>query len=123
MSDESVQTYVSNFILSLPRYWFLIDFNNITRKHSNRMHTTRSLLYRGISLTVNPPGQRPPGQRPPLDRDPPGQSPPRQRPPLARDPPVNRITDMCKNITFPQLRLRVVIMIFEISSRPYLCWW
>ena len=24
-------------------------------------------------------------------------------------PPMNRITDMCKNITFPQLRLRVVM--------------
>ena len=49
-----------------------------------------------------------------MDRDPPGQRPPRQRPPwtetpLDRDPlPVNRITDTCKNITFPQLRLRTV---------------
>ena len=25
-------------------------------------------------------------------------------------PPVNRMTDRCKNITFPQLRLRAVIM-------------
>ena len=36
------------------------------------------------------PRQRTPRQRPPWDRD--------------RDSPVNRITDMCKNITLPQLR-------------------
>ena len=28
---------------------------------------------------------------------------------LRQTPPVNRITDSCKNITFPQLRLRAVI--------------
>ena len=31
-------------------------------------------------------------------------------------PPVNRITDRCKNITFPQLRLRTVIKIFPIKT-------
>ena len=53
--------------------------------HSSRMRTTRSLpnggggLCPGWSLSGRPP------------------------------PPVNRITDRCKNITFPQLRLRAVI--------------
>ena len=57
------------------------------------------------------------------DRDPPGQRPPRmgtpqdsseQRPRLlwteTKTPLWNRITDACENITFPQLRLRVVTM-------------
>ena len=30
-------------------------------------------------------------------------------------PPVNRTTDRCKNITFPQLRLRMVKIYFHIS--------
>ena len=33
-----------------------------------------------------------------------------------RDPPVNRITDKCKNITFPQLRLRAVKIAFSNTS-------
>ena len=32
-----------------------------------------------------------------------------QHAPLADTPPVERMTDRCKNITFPQLRLRTVI--------------
>ena len=71
--------------------------------HSSRMRSARSLPYGGISLTETPPDRDPPGQRLPLDRSP----PPPNRP--DRDPPVNRITDRCKNITFPQLRLRAVI--------------
>ena len=63
------------------------------------MRTTRSLPYRvslsGVSLTETP-----------LDRDPPD-----------RDPPlVNRITDRCKNITFPQLRLRAVITLGPVYN-------
>ena len=54
------------------------------------MRTTHTLPYRE-SPWVSP------GQRPSLDRDPLGQRP------LDRDPPVNKITDRCKNITFPQL--------------------
>ena len=33
-----------------------------------------------------------------------------------RRPPVNRMTDMGKNITFPQLRLRAVIMLTKKSG-------
>ena len=56
------------------------------------MRTARSLPYVGLPER-DAPGQRPPcGQRPP-DRDPPS---------------LNRITDRCKNITFPKLRLRAV---------------
>ena len=35
-------------------------------------------------------------------------------------PPVNRITDTCKNITFPQLRLRAGINAESFVSLPYL---
>ena len=42
----------------------------------------------------------PPGPGTPAGADPPG----------AGTPPMNRITDTCKNITFPQLRLRAVNM-------------
>ena len=56
------------------------------------MRTARS--YR----TETPLWAETPWTETPLDRD-----------PLDRDPPVNRITDRCKNITFPQLCLRVVI--------------
>ena len=51
----------------------------------------------GVSLTETP-----------LDRDIPGHKHPRTETPLDRPPLVNRITDRCKNITFPQLRLRAV---------------
>ena len=58
-----------------------------------------------------------PWQRPlPLDRDLP------DRDPLDRDPhPVNRITDRCKNITFPQIRLRAVMkhICLKISIGQY----
>ena len=111
------------------RTWLRIICINITftRKHSSMMCTARSLPCRGrgVSLTetpwIEPPldrdplGQRPPTNRdsptdrdPPTDREPPGQRPPGQTSPWTEIPPVNRITDRCKNITFPQLRLRAV---------------
>ena len=47
---------------------------------------------------------------PPLTEPPPGQgSPQRPLPFWTKTSPVNRITDRCKNITFPELRLRTVI--------------
>ena len=51
----------------------------------------------------------PPGTRHPL-----GPGTPRNQTPLVPGTPphVNRITDTCKNITFPQLRLRAVIIAF-----------
>ena len=90
--------------------------------HSSRMHTTRSLPYMGLPdrdrLDRDPPLDRDPQWTetlPPLDRD-----HPRQRPLWIEDPPVNRITDRCKNITFPQLRLRVVINSVCGQGRPHL---
>ena len=80
----------------------------VTRKHSGRMSTTRSLSYGG-SL---------PRQRTPLpDRDPSLG----QRHPPDRDPnhPVNIITDKCKNITFPQLRLQEVMKYRLLILEPY----
>ena len=51
----------------------------ITRMHSSRMRTARSLPYGGGLPNrppgTDPPGQRPPGQGPPPDRDPPGETP------------------------------------------------
>ena len=44
-------------------------------------------------------------------------TPPTQR---TDTPPVNRITDRCKNLAFPQLLLRTVIK-REISSEKYQC--
>ena len=38
-------------------------------------------------------------------------------------PPVNRITDTCKNITFPQLHLRVVIIDWRTSSWNWRALW
>ena len=72
-----------------------------TRMHSSRMRTARSSSRPG-GLHQAPPGPDPPGPgTPPGTRHPPGSGPP--------PPPVNRITDTCKNITFPQLRLWAVI--------------
>ena len=68
-----------------------------TRMHSSRMRTAHSSTVLGGS-----PWQRPPWTETPLDRDPP--------------PRVNRITDRCKNITFPQLHLQAVINLIV------LCW-
>ena len=92
----------------------------------------------GDPLDRDPAGQRPCWTETPLDRDPTGQRLPEQRPPgqrpLDRDAPwtetfppptlqtetlslpVNRITDKCKNITFPQLHLQAVIIATTILS-------
>ena len=75
--------------------------NNITvtRMHSSRMHTACSSSRPGGLYQAPPRDQAPPGA------DPPDQAPPREQTPLPRDqatpPPVNRMTDRCKNITFP----------------------
>ena len=104
--------------------WRLFWKHFITRMHSSRMRTTRTLPYGGgfpdrppspgqspppgQSLPFNrePPGQRPLEQRRPPDRAPPGQSPPWTETPPDRDPqtdtPLNRMTHGCKNITLPQ---------------------
>ena len=76
------------------------------------MHTARSLLYEGVSLTEtaldrDAPGQNltPPTNRAlPLDRDPPRQRCPWTETPqtetlLDRDPPYWQ-TDICENISF-----------------------
>ena len=102
--------------------------------HSSRMPTAHSSSCQGEGgsppgppLEQAPPGSRPPragtprDQTPPWSRHPPGPdtlwsrhspgagTPPEQAPPRDQTPPVNRIKDTCKNITFPQLRLRAVI--------------
>ena len=70
----------------------LIKFELITRMHSSRMRTARTLPYsRGLPgrdpLRQRPPGQRTPPQRtPPPDREPLRQRPPGQRPPGQRTP-------------------------------------
>ena len=48
----------------------------------------------------------------------PGTPPPGTRNLPGPDPPLNRITDTCKNITFPQLRLRAVKIAVHIDP-----WW
>ena len=102
------------------------NFIFLTRMHSSRKYTTRTLPYGVVSLTETPWTVTPwtdtiwtetpwtetpswtetPWIETPLDRDSPGQRPPWTETPLDRDPapPMNRITDRCKNITFPQLR-------------------
>ena len=52
-------------------------------------------------------GRHPPDRNPPY-RDTPQTETPRTEIPLDTEPPLNRMTHRCKNITFPQLRLRVV---------------
>ena len=91
-----------------------------TRMHSSRMRTARNSSSPG-SLHQTPPRagtpchRHRPEQAPPLGADPPGPdlpgpgTPPSRYPPGPGPPPVNKITDTCKNITFPQLRLRAVI--------------
>ena len=66
--------------------------NNGTRMHSSRMRAACS-------------GQRLPKEHGTRDRDPlegTWDQVARQEVTSYRDPPVNRMTDMCKNITFPQ---------------------
>ena len=79
------------------------------------MRTARSSSHPGGGLHQHPPpgADTPPwDQTPPrADTSPPGAdtaweqtSPGSRHPPGADTPPVNRITDVCKNITLPQLR-------------------
>ena len=69
----------------------LLATARLTRMHSSRMRTARSLPYRGGLHDRDPldrdpsPRERPPGQKPPRQR-PPGQRYPRQRPPGLRLP-------------------------------------
>ena len=71
------------------------------------MRTARSSGRPGGLRQAPPsgPGIPPHDQAPLRARHPPGAGTP-QGP--GTHPPVNRITDTCKNITFPQLRLRMV---------------
>ena len=70
----------------------------VTRMHSSRMCTARSLPYGGGLPDRDPPGQRPPRQIPPgqkhPDRDLPGQRPLGQKP-LGQRPPGHVICDAC----------------------------
>ena len=97
--------------------------------HSSRMRTARSSSRRGGGSPPSTPREQTP---PPRTRHPPtilGQAHPQvdQEPPQEQTPPgpgtppdqappsVNRITDTCKNITFPQLRFRAVITSFTMN--------
>ena len=92
-----------------------------TRMHSSRMRTTRALLYGvggGVSVTDtarHPADRDNPRQRPPWGSD---RDPPETHPWTETHYPMNRITDRCKNITFPQLLLRAVI-ICKTSLKNY----
>ena len=70
-----------------------------TRMHSSRIRTARSSSRPGGVSTRHPPRTRPREPGTPPDQTPLGPGTP---------PPVNRIRDTCKDITFPQLRLRAV---------------
>ena len=105
------------------------------------MRTAHSLPYGGLPgqrppldrdlLDREPPWREIPWTETPLDRDPLDQEPPwreipwtetpwtetpLERDPLDRDPPLNRITDRCKNISFPLLRLLVVKSTHELRA-------
>ena len=92
---------------------------------SSRMRTARSSSCRG-GLHQAPPWEqtRPGTKHPPpgADTHPRDQTPLDQAPPGPGTPPVNRITDTCKNITFPQLRLRAVIIYYEKRLKFSSCW-
>ena len=79
-----IEIFVWNY-LKLVISKFPINFP--TRMYSSRMRIARS-------STVGPPPRTETPSQTPL-------------------PPVNRITDRCKNITFPQLRLRAVKMLIQ----------
>ena len=75
-----------------------------TRMHSRRMRTARSSSRPGGLHQAPPgPGTPSPGRGIPQDQTPSGPGTPQYQ-----APPMNTITDTCKNITFPQLRLRAV---------------
>ena len=118
---------------------------NLTRIHSSRMRTARSSSHPGGVSTSHPlrsrhplsrarhlrdqatphnqvpswdqalPKQAPPSRHPRAGT-PQDQAPPRTRHPPGPDPPVNRISDTCKNITFPQLRLRAVTILLPLEQ-------
>ena len=89
---------------------------SLTRMHSSRMRTARSLTVSrsrsirqggGMCATHTPrhacpllPHTPPPAMHAPCHTHPLPHTPP----PAMHIPPVNRITDRCKNITLPQLR-------------------
>ena len=80
--------------------------------HSSRMHTACSSTV-PVGLHDRDPWTETPRQRPPEQR-----LPPKQRPPL-----VNRITDRCRNNTFPQLRLpavkiykKIVVILYQSTN-------
>ena len=112
-------------------FTFILKFTqesiHYTRMHSSRMHTTRSSsclggLHQAPPRAGTPLDQAipgiwyPPGPDPLQTRNPPGPGTPLSR---TRHPPVNRITDTCKNITFPQLRLRAVKMTNKSESQVH----
>ena len=91
----------------------------------------RSIPWQRSSSGQTPRGADTPRQIPPLGKHPQadtllGQTPLADTPwantrcPIAYwdKPPVNRITDRCKNITFPQLCLRAVTIHFRSESLP-----
>ena len=100
-----------------------------------RMRTARSNSRQGglhQALDQAPPDQAPPDQAPqdqasPWDRHPPGtprantpleQTPPGSRhPPGPGTPPVNRMTNRCKNITFPQISFAGVKTLVRATCR------
>ena len=106
-----------------------IPLLSLTRMHSSRMRTTRSLPYRGgsppdrdplstipgrMSPDRDPPGQRAPGQILPTKQRPHWTETPRTETPLARqevtserDPPVDRQT-LLKTLPCLKLRSRAV---------------
>ena len=118
-SVVTVQNFLYNFCIfaSAPENTFYKQLRVITRMHYSSMGggSLRGSLNRGLC----------PGWfRCPLDLCPedclclgrglcPGGLPDRDT------PPVNRITDRCKNITFPQLRLRALIISchFSVSEK------
>ena len=64
-----------------------------------------------IPPCAEPLEEAPPGADPPLGADSPGSRHPHaSRHPWEQKPPVNKMTDMCKNITLPKLRLWAVKM-------------
>ena len=80
--------------------------------HSSRMHTV--LCSGCLSCHAQPRHTRPPAMHAPVTYTPathaplPCMPPCHAHPSVMHAPPMNRITDRCKNITFPQLLLRTV---------------
>ena len=115
--------------------------NNIEKKRTARSSSRLLGMSASVHAGIPPPGCVP-GDSPPPQcgaGDPPGQTPQLPPPPLwalnhprpnplgvgletcnacwdTTTPRVNRITDTCKNITFPQLRLRAVKRCFSRNN-------